>query len=96
MNKNQCDEIYDNYFIELYLSEELEENKIIEFEKHVKECDRCKKLLNDEKIIIDTINLEENLVIPPSSAYTIVNENDLHGISKSMSSISSSSSETIQ
>ena len=65
MNKRQCKEIYDNYFIELYLSEELEENKVIEFENHIKECDRCKNLLNDEKVIIDSINLDEKLVIPP-------------------------------
>jgi len=67
MKKIKCEEIYDNYFIELYLSNELDRGKVSEFEKHLDECDSCSSLVNDEKLILDSLDITNNksIMIPP-------------------------------
>lgn len=67
MKNIKCEEIYDNYFIELYLSNELDSDKKDEFEKHLSECDKCSSLLNDEKLILDSLEIidDKNIIIPP-------------------------------
>lgn len=62
----KCKEIYDNFFIELYLSDELDSDKKNEFEKHINECDNCRNFLETEQSILDSMKFnEENLTTPP-------------------------------
>ncbi len=63
MKDIKCKEIYDNNFIELYLSGELDSDDVVNFEKHMDECNRCTSLLNDEKLILETI-VEKDIVLP--------------------------------